>query len=135
MSQSTLSARSTDPDTSQAAAEQALKRAPIIRDVVLELVREHGPLTHDQLIAEYNTRVVMDPDTPRASESGIRTRLSELKRSGLVAQAEEEGKSAFGNRAKQWVAVDPDAPAPDHDPQAAYIEDEDIVGFFSDDED
>lgn len=134
MPQATLPVRSSDPDTSEAAAEQATKRAPVIRDVVLAIIQDEGPLTHDQLIAEYHTRVVMDPDTPRASDSGIRARLSELKHSGLVVQDEEEGRSSFGNRAKRWIAVDPDDPRFADDQEtaaaAAYIDDEDIVGFL-----
>lgn len=134
MSQPTLPTRSTDPDTSRAAAEKAAPRAPIIRDVVLEIIREEGPMTHDELIGAYNMRVVMDPDTPRASESGIRTRLSELKRARLVTQDAEDGLSNFGNVAKRWVAVDPDDQSMRYDPDAmvSYFEDGDIVGFEDD---
>lgn len=134
MSQSTLPTRSTDPDTSHAAAKKAAHKAPIIRDVVLEIVQEQGPMTHDELIGAYNMRVVMDPDTPRASESGIRTRLSELKRARLVIQDAEDGLSNFGNVAKRWVAVDPDDQSMRYDPDAmsSYFEEDDIVGFGDD---
>lgn len=131
MSQSVLPVRSSDPDTSYEAAVKAALGASRVRPVVLDIIREQGPLTHDELIAAYHMKVVMEPDTPRSSESGIRTRLKELAHEGLVAADEEDGFSNFGNAAKRWVAVDPDDPSFVYDPDAiaAYIDDEDIVGF------
>lgn len=107
MSHATLPVRAGDPETSVHAAIKAALGASNIRPVVLDIVREHGPLTHDEVIGQYNRRLVMDPDTPRSSESGIRTRLRELRDRGLIAEDESQGHSKFGNPAKQWVAVDP----------------------------
>lgn len=127
MSQSTLipepeiehiPARSGDPITSFAAGFRAVLGASKVRPVVLDILTQHGPMTHDELIAAYNTRVVLDPDTPRSSESGIRTRLSELRRFGLVEAMEDLSKSNFGNAAQLWVAVEPD------DAMFAYIDEE-----------
>lgn len=110
-----------------------VRRTPQVRAVVLELLIEKGPMTHDQLIAEYHMRAVLDPDTPRASESGIRTRLSELRRENLVRRHGEDGASNFGNKAKMWIAVDPDAPVQVADPGDVTITDEDIVAISSGD--
>lgn len=110
MSQTTLPVRSGDPDTSYAAALKAVLGASKVRPVVLELISQKGPLTHDALISAYNFKVVSEPDTPRSSESGIRTRLKELVHAGLVVADEAKGRSNYGNRATQWVAVDPDDP-------------------------
>lgn len=100
--------RSGDPDTSREAGQKALDRAPIIRDVVLELMRDRGPMTHDELIGEYRRRLVLNPLTPQASDSGIRTRCRELRESGLITEHTQEGKSLYGNRAKIWIAVEDD---------------------------
>lgn len=131
MSQSTLPVRTADPSTSYEAAVKAALGASRVRPVVLEIIRNQGPLTHDELIRAYHSRVVMSPETPRSSESGIRTRLKELVHQGLVAAHEEGGVSNFGNAAKKWIAVGPDDPRFVYDPDAmaAYIEDEDLVWF------
>lgn len=81
---------------------KATMGASRVRPVVLELVREHGPITHDELIGLYHRQIVLDQTTPKASESGIRTRLRELVQAGLVVRDTEEGRSTFGNRAKRW---------------------------------
>lgn len=133
MATDNLPSRGSDPDTSVAAAQTASHHAPIVRDVVLRIMQEDGPLTHDELIGKYHRLVVIEPETPRASDSGIRTRLSELRRAGLIAKDTEEGVSTFGNRAKRWIAVDLDAPAPqpaaapDDDPVSAALGEDDIV--------
>lgn len=115
MSQATLPVRHTDPDTSYEAAVKAAVGASKVRPVVLEIVREHGPLTHDEVIGHYNRLLVINPDTPRASESGIRTRLTELRKRGLIAEDPERGHSKFGNSAKRWIAVN------------AYVEDSTVT--------
>lgn len=137
MSQSTLPVRTGDPSTSYEAALKAAMGASHVRPVVLELVKEHGPVTHDELIAAYNMKVVVEPGTPRSSESGIRTRLKELQHQGFVTTDDELGHSKFGNSAKRWIAVDPDDPSFVYDPDAmaSYIDAEDIVGFHDDDSD
>lgn len=106
MAPTTLPVRPGHPDTSHEAAATAAERAPVIRDVVLRLMQEHGPMTHDEVIAEYRSLLLAEPDTPRASDSGIRTRLSELVRRGLVTSDETKGFSNFGNSATRWVAVE-----------------------------
>lgn len=124
----TLPTRTGDPSTSFAAAETAAMNAGRIRPVVLEIVREAGPLTHDELIGEYHKRLVLDDATPTASDSGIRTRLRELRYQGLVVESEEKGASLYGNPAKQWVAVDaPDFVDPGLSAGSAGDTDSDVV--------
>lgn len=79
MSQSTLPVRSTDPETSYAAAVKAALGASRVRPIVLDIVREKGPLTHDELIAAYHDRVVTSlGEVPRSSDSGLRTRHEDI---------------------------------------------------------
>lgn len=128
-----LPVRSSDPSTSYAAALKAVTGRSKIRPVVLAIVRGHGPMTHDQLITEYDNLVRLDPDTPHASHSGLRTRLKELQQAGLVKLAPGHGKSTFGNAAKLWEAVDPQvfvAPGtydPDATPSPKFDDDDQMV--------
>lgn len=102
-----LPVRSNDPDTSYEAAIRALVGASKIRPVILDILRgADQPMTHDEIIAAYRFRIVTVPDTPRASDSGIRTRLKELVAAGLVYRADGRGQSAYGNSATLWAAVD-----------------------------
>lgn len=100
-----------------------------VRPVVLEIIQEFGPLTHDELIGKYHERIIRDPETPTASDSGIRTRLKELKSAGLVRVSDEKGVSTFGNPAKMWEVVDPDDVVVLPDPPDAAFGDEDVIDF------
>ncbi|UQA91266.1 hypothetical protein [Streptomyces halobius] len=108
MSQTTLPVRTDDPVTSCEAALKAVLGASRVRPVVLEALSESGPLTHDEFIAAYHARIVMTPDTPRASESGIRTRLKEPVNAGLATEGSQKGVSRFGDTAERRVAVEAD---------------------------
>ncbi|MEV7952937.1 hypothetical protein [Streptomyces sp. NPDC088141] len=119
MSPTALPVCADDPITSYGAALKAALRASCVRPVVLAILAESGPPTHDELVAAYHMRIVMNPDTPRASESGVRTRLKELVYADLVTEDAEKGFSRFGNAAKRWVAVEAD------DAAFAYLEDAD----------
>lgn len=119
-----ITARNTDPDTSHEAGSKAVQRAPVIRDVVLRLIESFGPMTHDEMIGHYRMLMITEPETPRASDQGIRTRLNELVKRGLITQHTEEGLSSYGNRAKKWVAVEVLPPTDPDDPALlAYISD------------
>lgn len=100
-------ARIGDPSTSYEAARKAAMGSSRVRPVVLELVQKFGPLTQAELERRYNNQIITDPDTPRSSQSGTRTRLRELVRAGLVVRHEEDGLSDFGNTAARWVALTP----------------------------
>lgn len=92
----TLPVRRSDPDTSHEAAAMAVVHRPRIRDAVLALLRDEGPMTHDDLMAR----------VPWASPSGVRTRTSELVSDGLVeAVPDSAGRSGMGNRALIWRAT------------------------------
>lgn len=129
---SRLAVRADDPDTSYEAAMKAALGASKVRPVVLELVREHGPLTQDELINWYRRLLAFEEGTPRASDSGIRTRLRELVKAGLVVEDAEEGHSLFGNRAKRWVAVDPNSPQNEADAHGSEQDtDDDATGAIA----
>lgn len=100
--------RTTDPETSYQAALKAGLGASRIRPVVLEILRERGAMTHDEIISAYHMRMVAEPDTPRSSESGLRTRVKELVAAGLVRRSAEKSTSSFGNPAMAWEAIDRD---------------------------
>ncbi|MEH1588002.1 hypothetical protein [Cutibacterium avidum] len=90
--------------TSLEAGRDAIARAPIVRDVVLRLLASRNePVTHQEIIGDYRRLMILEPDTPNASDSGIRTRVSELVAVGLVEAADEEGRSSAGKRSIRWV--------------------------------
>lgn len=90
--------------TSLEAGRDAITRAPIVRDVVLRLLASRGePVTHQELIGDYRRLMILEPDTPNASNSGIRTRVSELVAVGLVEAVDEAGRSSAGNRSIRWA--------------------------------
>lgn len=95
--------RPTDPATAQAAADQA--RRSTAQDRVLALLHEHGPMTHDQIIAAHQRRVLTER-WPRSSSSRLRTATHELVDAGLVeAVTSEAGRSALGHPAAYWRAL------------------------------
>lgn len=87
-------ARRTDPDTSHAAAAGVDVRKA--RDIVLAVMREHGPMTDERLVILTHGKM---------SGSGARTRRSELTRAGLVQDTGDRRQMASGNMAKVWEAV------------------------------
>lgn len=95
--------------TSLEAGRDAIARAPIVRDVVLRLLASRGePVTHQELIGDYRRLMILEPDTPNASDSGIRTRVSELVavglvEVGLVEAVDKEGRSSAGKRSIRWA--------------------------------
>ncbi|MDU7718321.1 MAG: hypothetical protein E7J90_08810 [Cutibacterium avidum] len=90
--------------TSLEAGRDAIARAPIVRDVVLRLLASRGePMTHQELIGDYRRLMILEPDTPNASDSGIRTRVSELVAAGLVEAVDKEGRSSTGKRSIRWA--------------------------------
>lgn len=92
-------ARATDPDTSLEAASSARARqATIARLVLRALYLAAGPLTHDELVAGWPS---LAPHTP-ATPSGIRSRVAELVKAGLVDRDPVDGLSATGRRAARW---------------------------------
>ncbi len=88
--------RKTDPETSLAAAASVTELTKK-QELVLSVLRELGPMTDEQ-IAEQWVRPF--------SESGLRTRRSELVRRGLVRWTGEHRKLRSGRMARVWEAPD-----------------------------
>lgn len=94
-------ARMTDPETSYQAAA-SVKDLPkgqgLVLGVMLDLNR---PVTDEELIAGYRVRAGMPP----MSESGIRTRRSELVEKGKVRDSGERGTTQAGRSTIKWITV------------------------------
>ena len=95
--------RRTDPDTSLAAAASVTKITEK-QTAVLMLLRECGSLTDGELGREYRVEFAYGK-VPRQSESGLRTRRSELVRRGLVRWTGELRKLESGRMARVWEAT------------------------------
>ncbi len=90
-------ARNTDPDTSHEAAA-SVNRITDKQQAVLNMFLNHGPMTDQQLQTIYN-------DTNwglQQSESGLRTRRSELVTKGWVEDSGERTVLPSGRRAIIW---------------------------------
>ena len=99
-------ARRTDPATSHAAGAVAVaRRGPTSRDRVKEILAEHGPLTHDQVIGKHQQKEVFDGWSPLSAER-LRSATNELVRAGEVeAVPGVLGRSSRGNTAHLWRTV------------------------------
>lgn len=106
-----LPVRPTDPQTSRDAAASAVTRRPVVRDAILRVLRHDmhrdNGLTQDDIYGILRTLRHDYPEQwPAVSPSGVRTRVSELVREGLVeAVPDTLGRSDMGNRAHLWRAV------------------------------
>lgn len=92
-------ARLTDPDTSHAAAK-SVNNVQRLRDVVLATVREHGPISDEELIDRLHRAGV------QGSPSGIRTRRSELTTAGLITNHSKDGVTLSGRRCRRWIVAE-----------------------------
>lgn len=91
-------ARSTDPQTSwEAAASVGNLREEQAK--VWFVLRRWGPLIHERLIERCRALGFT------MSESGIRTRCSELVNAGLVEDSGEKGQTHRGRRSTKWRAI------------------------------
>lgn len=95
-------ARSTDPDTSQEAARNIRLTMTVKRMAVLEAVRLAGPIT-DLGLAEYYRAQRIAKGWPEQSDSGLRTRRSELVDLGKVQRVGD--RKERGARRALWSAV------------------------------
>jgi hypothetical protein len=92
-------ARRTDPQTSHDAAESLDAR--YIREsqaAVRAFLLIHGPMTQSELCRRYDGE-------PAQSDSGLRTRLSELVQGGLARDTGEKTRLPSGRWAIIWSAV------------------------------
>jgi hypothetical protein len=94
--------RKGDPETSLAAAESVTK-ITVKQTAVLMMLRESGPATDEEISRRYvGGGLLLTPQ----SESGLRTRRSELVRRGLVRNSGERRRLVSGRMATVWEATD-----------------------------
>jgi len=98
-------ARTTDPETSHAAAA-SLERLTERRQAVWAVLAEYGPLTDEALVSIYD-QLADDGLIPPQSPSGVRTRRNELAKLGLVADTGQRGTTISGRMAMLWASVNP----------------------------
>lgn len=93
-----LAARLTDPPTSHAAAPPVPKVWQIqVR--ILNILRTHGPLTHEEIRDWY---LLAHGYGRGSSPASIRTRTSELHEQGGVRAVDRNGVTASGRSATRW---------------------------------
>ena len=109
-------ARSTDPDTSDAAAASVDEwRARATHWALIELLTYWDHLaaaactepTHENIAIGYESvRTSSERPFPQASPSGLRTRLAELVRAGWVRDTGDRATMSTGRRAIVWGLTD-----------------------------
>ena len=96
-------ARNTDPQTSHVAAK-SVSNVERTKEIIWHMLRIL-PSTDEQLVIAYNELVQLNPmKTPQASESGIRSRRSELVDEGMIEDSGERSKTRSGRSAIVWRA-------------------------------
>ena len=96
-------ARRSDPETSHAAARAASTRVTAGRRQVLECFSRHGQMTDEQLVWNMER---MPGGITLKSESGIRTRRSELVKLGKIQDSGRRRLNAKGRRCVVWERVE-----------------------------
>lgn len=89
-------ARKTDPKTSHKAAK-SVKNVSETQSFILRALRK--PMTDQQIAQVYRSYKT----APYASDSGLRTRRSELVSLGLVKATQDTRKTASGRQAIVWA--------------------------------
>lgn len=87
-------ARRTDPATSKAAAAEARELQARHQRLILDALKQYGPLGKDGVAA-------------RTSITGVAVcrRLTELQRAGLIAPTGRNVQSTAGRSEREWKAV------------------------------
>lgn len=80
--------------TSQEAADKTKRRAPLLRNLCLDLLIASTGLTADEVAGRAGFSVL-----------SIRPRLTELRALGLIKDSGERRKNASGHRAAVWVVA------------------------------
>lgn len=93
----TARARRSDPPTSHAAA-RSVKRIRASHQAILKCFRTHGPM-HDEKLQELYSQ------QPPLSQSGLRTRRSELVDRDLLRDSGKRTKTRFGRETIIWEIV------------------------------
>ena len=94
-----MRARKSDPATSHEAGAQ-VKNLSETKQVILKILKR-SKLTDSQIFMAYYS-LAMTGKAPYASESGVRSRRSELVAEGLV-EAVGFDKTVFGRRTTVWT--------------------------------
>jgi len=91
-------ARRTDPETSHDAA-QSVRNLTETQNAILEMCTK--PITDHKLVVWYQS-LASDGVVPHASESGIRSRRSELVDKGLIIDSGQRSLSPSGRKQILW---------------------------------
>ncbi len=100
-------ARRTDPDTSHAAAasvKELTKKQKAVLAILRVLTESMGGATDEQIADAYQTNLPWER-LPEQSDSGLRTRRSELVRKGVVVDSGERRRNRAGRQCAVWKAV------------------------------
>lgn len=84
-------ARTSDPTTSQAAADRVREFAPAHREQILAALRRFGPMTVDRIAA-----------ITRLQSQQINKRTSDMRRAGLIEPTGREFPSNSGRPEREW---------------------------------
>lgn len=74
-----------DPVTSRLAAEKSQRTAPTVRDRVLQLLADRGPMAAFEVCDAYADRV-RRAGWPRVHHESPRKRISDMKKEGLLVE-------------------------------------------------
>lgn len=96
----TAHARRSDPQTSKDAAS-SVRRIRESQADVLSVVREFGPMSDEQIIRAYRG-CFWSSSFVKQSDSGIRTRRSELVALGIVVDSGLRGKTSSNRQTVLW---------------------------------
>ena len=88
--------RTQDPTTSHNAEKSVSKLAESYR-IILDIFRTHGPMNDEKLIATWRKQA-----SKLASDSGIRSRRSELVATGLIVDSGDREKMQSGRDSIVW---------------------------------
>ncbi len=88
-------ARRTDPVTSHMAAEHAKQMALDHHELILRVLRQHGPMGKDGIASRLRG----------LDGVAVCRRLVELQRSGLIALTGKHVTSSAGRAEREWKAV------------------------------
>ncbi|MFF2387845.1 hypothetical protein [Agromyces sp. NPDC058104] len=97
-------ARPHDPESSWDAAEQQTpSRREIIKAVIVTLIKNHGPMSDEEINDRFEAYRFMYPSVPAATPQNIRTRRKELEVEGLVRASDRRGLTRTGSTCQLWV--------------------------------
>ena len=95
-------ARRTDTITSHEAASSVRQLTNTQRSIKWLFIKFYKTGLTDEQLVEHYRRLMHSGDAPMASESGIRTRRSEMTALGVVRDGQEFALTVSNRRAKVW---------------------------------